>query len=91
MSENVRCLLCGSDAERSPYLGARGYKYICQGRCPDYAVSPHLHSFLDLEYLFPADVRKKISDYLAALEPNPDEFYVLTAEDILSATGIAVP
>jgi len=88
--ELTRCILCGAEAERLPY-GVRGWKYRCEGRCPDYAVSGTTYYFLEMEQVFPTDLRRKISDYLVGIEPNPDEYYVLTKEDIEKATGKKMP
>jgi hypothetical protein len=84
--ERTRCILCGAEAERLCY-GVRGWKYICLGKCPDYAAAGSIHYLLEMEHVFPADLRSKISDYLVSIEPNPDEYYVLRKEDIEKATG----
>ncbi len=90
-SEQTYCILCGAEAERSPYGGARGWKYQCTGRCPDYAGPGTIHYFLEMGQLFPPETRKKISEYLLAIEPNADEYYVLRKEDIEIATGEKIP
>ena len=84
------CILCGAEAERLPYY-VRGWKYQCAGRCPDYAVPGIIHYFLEMGETFPAEMRKKISDYLVSKEPNADEYYVLKKKDIETATGIRIP
>jgi len=40
-----------------------------------------------MESIFPAWQRKKISDFLVNIEPDPERYYVLTKADIERATG----
>jgi len=84
--QHTRCLLCESAAERTPF-GGRGWKYQCSGPCPDYAVPVFLLYYLEMESIFPAWQRKKISDFLVNIEPDPERYYVLTKADIERATG----
>ena len=84
--ESATCILCGAPAKRSHY-GAHGWKYECSGRCPHFAVSGDLHYLLEIENLFPRELRMKISDYLVGLRLGPHDCHVLKKEDINAATG----
>jgi hypothetical protein len=92
VEEDSVCILCGEPAVRSAYgPDARGWKYRCGGPCPDFAVLGFIHNYLSMNSVFPPDLRKLISEYLVKLEPNPDNYYVLTIEDIEKATGKKIP
>jgi hypothetical protein len=84
--EYTRCILCGAEAERLQY-GIHGWKYRCEGKCPDFAVPGDIHFLLEMGYIFSSEMRMKIADYLVKIEPNADEYYVLKKEDIELATG----
>jgi len=80
------CILCGSPAEKRPF-DSGGWEYHCSGRCPRFAVPGTLHYLLELENVFPPDLKRKISAYLIGLGLCPDVCHKLTKEDINSATG----
>ena len=85
-SETAACILCGAPAKRSRY-GAHGWRYECSGPCGHFAVPGNLHYLLELENVFPHELRLKISEYLVSLRRKPGVCHVLKKEDINLATG----
>lgn len=84
--ESAVCILCGAPARRSRY-GTHGWKCECSGRRRNYAVLGSLYYLLELENVFPHELKLKISDYLVSLRLGPGDCHVLKKEDINLATG----
>ncbi len=92
--ERTVCIPCGEPAKRLAYgTDGRGGKYICEDPCPDFAVPGLVHYYLEMDEVFPAGMRRRISDLLVKKGPTKgaETYHIMTIEEVEEATGIKWP
>lgn len=89
--EKTACLLCGAQAERSPYSietgppqTEGGWKYLCPN-CGPYALPDNEHHWV--EHFCSPDQRIMIFEYLRDNPGDEGQYKVLTMEEIEKVLG----
>ncbi len=83
---STTCILCGAPAQRAPHAHG-GWAYWCTARCPHYCVPESLYFLLQLDNVFPRELKQRIVDYLLSLGPMERDCHELTKEEVNLATG----